>query len=443
MIQTRLRSEQPPDYFGYDTGPGFGGVLADAGLLYPLDKAYKENGWKIYDWAKQRATYGGKTYGVPSQVEELIVYYNKDLVPEVPKTVDDLRALADDLKGQDKTAFGFGDSEQWPAGHLYSIGISNLLGREGLDDILYGDGRWDTPEVEAAIDLFFRDFVENGYYPEGVNAITYDDANNLFYAGEAAMNTTGTWLVSDDRGDRPGLRGRVLPVPVHRRLGHLAAGRGGGGSFRSRGSQESRGRHRVHDFYQQEDTARTIMETAQHDPGPPGQHRGSRLPELFKQVLADLSESTEAGSFGYNIDVLTPQNFNEVMFSGFQEVLNGTRSAARAGRGAAGGLGEGQEAGQDRRRRSRKGAGVQARIEGEAARAAPRKAGLRRSGISTCRRCAASKLYYAIAFMARPRWRSTWSSCSTRSSTRSTSASPTGTVSRPKRTSSGSRTTRG
>ena len=53
------------------------------------------------------------------------------------------------------------------------------------------------PEVEAAIDLFFRDFVENGSYPEGVNAITYEDANNLFYAGEAAMNITGTWLVSE------------------------------------------------------------------------------------------------------------------------------------------------------------------------------------------------------------------------------------------------------
>ncbi|MGH3145298.1 MAG: extracellular solute-binding protein [Rubrobacter sp.] len=58
VIQTRLRSEQPPDFFGYDTGPGFAGVLAEAGLLYPLDKAYKENGWKIYDWAKQRATRG-------------------------------------------------------------------------------------------------------------------------------------------------------------------------------------------------------------------------------------------------------------------------------------------------------------------------------------------------------------------------------------------------
>jgi hypothetical protein len=95
----------------------------------------------------------------------------EDLVPEAPKTVDELREIADDLKGQGKIPFAFGDSERWPAGHLFSMAASNLLGKEGLDEILYGDGRWDVPEVEKAIDLMFRDFVESGYYPEGVNAI--------------------------------------------------------------------------------------------------------------------------------------------------------------------------------------------------------------------------------------------------------------------------------
>src|SRR5829696_1038542 len=51
VIQTRLQSNTPPDVFQYDTGPGFGGVLADAGLLMPLDDAYKQNNWDIYPWA--------------------------------------------------------------------------------------------------------------------------------------------------------------------------------------------------------------------------------------------------------------------------------------------------------------------------------------------------------------------------------------------------------
>jgi ABC-type glycerol-3-phosphate transport system substrate-binding protein len=51
--------------------------------------------------------------------------------------------------------------------------------------------------VVETIELMFRDFVGSGYYPKSPNALTYDGANALFYSGEAAMNPTGTWLVSE------------------------------------------------------------------------------------------------------------------------------------------------------------------------------------------------------------------------------------------------------
>jgi hypothetical protein len=52
------------------------------------------------------------------------------------------------------------------------------------------------------------------------------------------------------------------------------------------------------------------------------------VPELFREVLEDLSATPDARSFGYNIDVLAPQNFIKEMYTGFQEVLDGTRSPA-------------------------------------------------------------------------------------------------------------------
>src|ERR671916_930072 len=196
-MQNTLQSEDPPDVLSYDTGPGFGGVLAEAGLVLPLEDAYRQRGWDIYEWAKQRATYNGTLYGVPDQVEEIVLFYNKNLIAEVPKTIDELRQIANELRGRGIIPFAFGNQEQWPAGHMFSIGVSNVLGREGSDEILYADGRWDTPEVEEAIHLFFRDFVASGYYPEGLSSLSYDGANALFYSGEAAMNPTGTWLVPE------------------------------------------------------------------------------------------------------------------------------------------------------------------------------------------------------------------------------------------------------
>ena len=52
------------------------------------------------------------------------------------------------------------------------------------------------------------------------------------------------------------------------------------------------------------------------------------MSELFRAVLEDLSRSPQAEAFGYNIDVLTPQNFNQIMYTGLQEVMNGDRSPA-------------------------------------------------------------------------------------------------------------------
>lgn len=331
VIKTRLQSDNPPDVFSYDTGPGFGGVLADAGLLYPLEKAYKQKGWDIYEWAKQRATYNGKVYGVPDQVEEIVVYYNKDLFDKLgfnePKTVDELRKIADEFKGRGKIPLAFGDKEQWEAGHLFSMGVSNVLGRKGMDDIFYGNGRWDTPEVTKTINLLFRDFVKSGYYPNGANAINYNDANTLFYSGKAAMLPTGTWLVSEIVQTVRDFEVGFFPFPSIDGSGISPPAGVGTGLFVAADAKDKEGAITFIDYLLQDDTARLVMEKFNTIPAHPVDTRGLKVPGLFKQVLTDLSQSSQDRDFGYNIDVLTPQNFNEVMYSGFQDVINGNRSA--------------------------------------------------------------------------------------------------------------------
>jgi raffinose/stachyose/melibiose transport system substrate-binding protein len=327
-IQSRLRSKEPPDVFAYDTGPGFGGVLAEAGLLRPLENAYKEHGWDIYDWAKQQATYDGTVYGVPDQVEEIIVFYNKDLVPEVPHTLEELRQISDQLKGRGKIPLAFGNREQYPASHMFSSATSNVLGREGLDSILYGDGRWDIPQVVEAIELMFRDFVESGYYPKSPNALTYDGANALFYSGEAAMNPTGTWLVSEIVQAVQGFEVGFFPFPSIEGSGISPPAGVGTGWFVAKDAKNPQEAITFIDYLLQDDTARLTIEKLNTIPAHPVNTEGLEVPELFKQVLDDLSEFPQAEAFGYNIDVLAPQNFNEVMYTGFREVINGLRSPA-------------------------------------------------------------------------------------------------------------------
>src|SRR5919107_238800 len=327
-IQSRLRSREPPDVFAYDTGPGFGGVLADAGLLRPLENAYKEHGWDIYDWAKQQATYDGIVYGVPDQVEEIIVYYNKDLMPEVPRTVGELREISGELKGRGKIPLAFGNRVQYPASHLFSMAASNVLGREGLDGILYGDGRWDIPQVVEAIELMFRDFVESGYYPKSPNTLAYDGANALFYSGEAAMNPTGTWLVSEIIQAVQEFEVGFFAFPSIGGSGISPPAGVGTGWFVARDAKNPKGAITFIDYLLQDYTARLTIEKLNTITAHPVDTEGLDVPDLFKQVLDDLSEFPRAKGFGYNIDVLAPQNFNKVMYIGFREVIDGMRSPA-------------------------------------------------------------------------------------------------------------------
>jgi raffinose/stachyose/melibiose transport system substrate-binding protein len=328
VIQTRLRSPNPPDLFGYDTGPGFAGVLAQAGLLYDLGEAYKDYNWPVYDWAQQRVTYDGVLSGVPGSVEEIGVYYNATMFEEMgfeePQTLEELQEIADTLKADGIIPFAVGDQEKWPAGHLFSIGISNLLGKEGLDEILYGDGRWDSPEGIRAIEVMFTEMVENGYYPEDVNAITYEDANSLFYAGQAAMIPTGTWLVVEIDETVQNFDVEFFPFPSIDGSGISPPGGVGGGLFMAAETDAPEATLKLLDYLQfNEENVKRDLELFNTIPPFDIDTSGLDVTPLFQSVLDDLSESE---GFGYNLDVLTPQRFNTVMFDGFQEVLNGDRT---------------------------------------------------------------------------------------------------------------------
>src|ERR687894_431166 len=274
---------------------GFGGVLVDAGLLYPLEEAYKQRSWGIYEWAKQRATYNGTLYGVPDQVEEIIVFYNKDLVPEVPKTVGELRGFAEELKLRGTIPLAFGNREQYPAGHMFSVAASNVLGRQGLENILYGNGRWDVPEVVEAIDLFFRDFEESGYYPQNVNALPYDEANALFYSGEAAMLPTGTWLVSEIVQTVQDFEVGFFPFPSIEGSRISPPAGLGSGLFVAKEANNPEGAIKFIDYLQQDDTTRFAVEKSNTIPAHPVDMEGLDVTEWFKRVLDDLSESPQAG----------------------------------------------------------------------------------------------------------------------------------------------------
>jgi raffinose/stachyose/melibiose transport system substrate-binding protein len=170
--------------------------------------------------------------------------------------------------------------------------------------------------------------VQSGYYPRNVNAVTFDEASALFYSGEAAMLPTGTWLVSEIVQAVQDFEVGFFPFPSIEDSGISPPAGLGAGLFVAKEASNTQGAIDFIDYLLQNSTARLIIEKLNVIPAQPVNPKGLEVPELFKEVLEDLSATPDAKSFGYNIDVLAPQNFIKVMYTGFQEVLDGTRSPA-------------------------------------------------------------------------------------------------------------------
>jgi raffinose/stachyose/melibiose transport system substrate-binding protein len=323
VLQTQLRSGEGPDVFGYDTGPGFAGALAKAGLVYDLTAAYEQYAWPVYDFAKQRVTFDGKLVGVPSQIEELGVYYNKDVFArlgiEQPQNLDDLKTAAQKIKDAGTIPMVVSDKEGWEGGHLLSMSLSSAVGGEAMDQLINGQKPWNSPEVVSSLAVW-QDLQKAGYLNKSPTAVSYDTGNSLFYTGKAAMLPTGSWLALDIERNVTFEVG-FIPFPAPSGPGIFSGGLGSG-TFVSASSKHADAAITFLNYGMSEEHGRWAVEKLQDIPAYPVNTEGIEASPLFKQVLDDSAKiAGGTGDFGYNIDVLTTDAFNNAMWKGMQGLL--------------------------------------------------------------------------------------------------------------------------
>jgi raffinose/stachyose/melibiose transport system substrate-binding protein len=325
ILQTQLRSGKGPDVFGYDTGPGFAGALAKAGLIHDLTDAYAKYDWPVYDFAKQRVTFDGKIVGVPSQMEEVGVFYNKDVFAKLglaePQNLDDLMAAATTIKASGMIPMTLSDKEGWEGGHLLSMALSSEVGSAGMDKLLAGETPWDDPSVVSALKVW-GDMYEQKLLTPSPTAVGYDNANALFYSGKAAMNPTGSWLAQEiERQSKFGVG--FIPFPATTGKGIFSGGLGSG-TFISATSQKVDASEAFLNYQMSPEHGKWAVEKLQDIPAYPVDTTGIKASPLFTQVLNDTAKIADGtGDFGYNIDVLTNDAFNNAMWKGVQGILSG------------------------------------------------------------------------------------------------------------------------
>lgn len=164
----------------------FGGY-AQSGLLAEItpDNAFQQ---KIYPFTWDAVRYNGKLIAYPIAVEALSLIYNKDLVPEPPKTWEEIPALDKSLKAKGKSALMFNLQEPyftWP-----------LIAADGGYAFKFENGKYDVKDVgvdsagaKAGLN-FLVDLIKNKH----MNADTdYSIAEAAFNKGDTAMTINGPW----------------------------------------------------------------------------------------------------------------------------------------------------------------------------------------------------------------------------------------------------------
>lgn len=330
VLQTQLRSGEGPDVFAYGSGPSFGGVLAEAGMVQDLTGTYEKYDWKVFDFAKERVTYDGKVYGIPGELETIGLFYNKEIFDDLglaqPQNLRDLKKSAEAIRATGKVPLAVGDKEGWEGGHLLSMTLSSAIGGDGMEALFSGEKSWDSPEVKAALQLW-GDFNKAGYLPKSPTSVDYDTSTAMFFSGKAAMIPTGSWLVGEIE-DNADFEVGYIPFPAPSGPGVFAGGLGSG-PWISATASDKEAAEKFLDFLQSEEHGRWTVENLHTIPPRPMNTADLDVSPLLTQVLNDTAKVSAGGDFGYNIDVMVSDEFNEAMYDGVQALLTGQQTAGQ------------------------------------------------------------------------------------------------------------------
>jgi glucose/mannose transport system substrate-binding protein len=144
----------------------------------------------------ERVSYDGKIYGVPANLHRNnSVFYSKRVFEKYglsePKSIDDLFAMGNKLRGSGVSLLALGSREPWTVSLFLFEGL--LVAREGADvyrDYFSGRLAPDDPRIVRTLEAGLRLFA---FANPDHKTLTWLQAVELVAQGKAAMTVMGDW----------------------------------------------------------------------------------------------------------------------------------------------------------------------------------------------------------------------------------------------------------
>jgi arabinogalactan oligomer / maltooligosaccharide transport system substrate-binding protein len=186
-----------------------GGVVTE-GLIKPIQVS--DGVLSIYtDSSVLAQTYNGQLYGLPKATETPVYLYNKDLLPEAPKTLDDLYSFSKNFGGEKE----YGFLALWD-NFYFAHGVIGGMG--GYVFNTDADGNVNPSELglanAGAIDgaAYIQKWYGN-IFPKGlIGDNGYSVMDGLFLDGKVASIMNGPWSFAAYK--EKGLNLGIAPLPL-------------------------------------------------------------------------------------------------------------------------------------------------------------------------------------------------------------------------------------
>ena len=221
----------------------------NAGYVLPLTEAMNTNGgaWRgrffpialAMNMFQEGNLYGAPagTYGVPIDVMNLQVYYNKRLLSKLglnpeqpPSTWDDWLAVGKLARAQHLVGLVSGWSELWLIDAFASSYAIHLMGREQVESTIRGDVAYSSPKWVEVFKVF-EQLRDSGLLAEGIVTMGNKRAEQLFANEQAVFAFNGTWGVNVYQSMNPELDYGVMMLPRIKPNRPMVTWGGAGSSF--------------------------------------------------------------------------------------------------------------------------------------------------------------------------------------------------------------------
>jgi len=172
-------------------------ALATGGFLAPTIKA---------------ATYNNQLYAAPTSSDGAMLYYRSDLVPNPPKTIDEMWSMCSIAKKNNMDCFA-GQFAKYEGGTCNATEWMNAYGAKVVDDA--GKPTVDSPEAAAGLKAL-ADNYKNGNIPK--QAITYQEEQSRASFQNGKLLFLRNWpyvynLASTDSSSKVKGKFKVAPLP--------------------------------------------------------------------------------------------------------------------------------------------------------------------------------------------------------------------------------------